>query len=170
MDTPASRQSTLLFSSHRILVASALATGLAATAGASAPGSVTPDVWRTYMAHNPAEEEGCFHASYPNTAWEKVDCEEAPTNVHPVHINRAGAPEVAGSGDYVAQTTKKITWAGGCFETSGLTFEVGVAEYVNNKDQPLGVLGRRSDRNPRGCHGPGWSYRPGLRCGRLGRL
>ena len=34
----------------------------------------------------------------------------------------------------------------------------------------MGVLGRRGDRNPHGCHRPGRPYRQGLRCSRLGRL
>jgi hypothetical protein len=141
MQTRTIAPSSLLSSSYCILVAAALATSLVTPVRASAPESMTPELWRIYMANHSAEEEGCFHASFPNTAWERVDCEEAPAGVHPVHISRAGAPEVAGSGDYVAQTANKITWAGGGFATSGLTSEVGVAEYVNNEGQPLGVLG-----------------------------
>jgi hypothetical protein len=141
MKTRAIGQSTLLSSSCCILAAAVLATAMAGPVGASAPESMTRDDWRTFMAHHSAEEEGCFHALYPNTAWERVDCEESSSNVHPVHISRAGAPEIAGSGDYVAQTTKMMTWAGGGFGTSGLTSEVGVAEYVNNDGDPLGVLG-----------------------------
>jgi hypothetical protein len=140
MVRPAIGESTLLSSSQRLLMAAGLAVAVFAPVCASAAESMAPDVWRSFMTHNSAPEEGCFHASYPNTIWERVDCQEGPSDAHPVHISRSGAPEVAGSGDYVAQTTNKMTWAGGGFGVSGLTSEVGVAEYKKN-GVPQGVLG-----------------------------
>jgi len=124
----------------RMLAALGLAVGIAAPVWAAAPESMAPDQWRTFMAHKSAEVEGCFHASYPNTTWERVNCEDAPKGVHPVHINSKGLPEVAGSGDYVAQTKKMITLASGSFAISGVTSEYGVSEF-NNNGVPLGILG-----------------------------
>jgi hypothetical protein len=123
-----------------MLIAAGLATAVAASVWASAPESMAPDIWRTFMTHHSAEAEGCFHASFPNTTWERVDCQEASLSVHPVHISRTGAAEVAGSGDYVAQTTKMMTLAGGSFAVSGVTSEVGVAEYTVD-GVPQGILG-----------------------------
>lgn len=34
--------------------------------------------WRATMHHTPALQKGCFHASYPRTGWEQVDCADPP--------------------------------------------------------------------------------------------
>jgi hypothetical protein len=140
MERSATSESTLSFFIKRILMVAGVASAVSSPVWASAPESMAPDAWRTFVTHHPAPEEGCFHASYPSTAWEKVDCQEVQTNVHPKHISRAGGPEVAGSGDYVALTTNKIAWASGGFGVSGITSEVGVAEY-DVDGVPQGVLG-----------------------------
>src|SRR5271154_5411448 len=67
--------------------------------------------WRLTMHHAGVSDTGCFHASYPNTQWEKVECAPAPS-VRSMRPKRtagaaaagAGAQTVTGNGyDYVAQ-------------------------------------------------------------------
>lgn len=104
------------------------------------PESVAQANWRSLMAQNPTPAEGCFHASYPDIVWQKVDCKVGQPRVHPTHVTpSADEPEVTGNGnDYVAQATGLITFAGGSVATKGVKSEVGVgvAEY---KDK--GILG-----------------------------
>jgi hypothetical protein len=38
--------------------------------------------WRDSIVRNPAPDAGCFHASYPGTAWEAVDCGPPPTRLY----------------------------------------------------------------------------------------
>jgi hypothetical protein len=53
--------------------------------------------WRTLMAHNPMPVSGCFHASYPNIVWEKVDCKTRPPRVHPTHVRPTGEDAATGN-------------------------------------------------------------------------
>jgi hypothetical protein len=92
----------------------AMAAGLVSVAGFSpALNAQTSDdvltqahaTWREVMHHVSAPMEGCFHASYPNTQWEKVECAAPPgyRSALPKPPNRA---ETVGNGyDYVAQAT-----------------------------------------------------------------
>lgn len=139
MKTPAIRES-LLPSIHRTLLAAGLAAAIAAPAWASPADPMTRDNWHTLMIHKSAPSAGCFHASYPNTEWEPVDCEQATPGVHPMHSDSNGPPEVEGSGDYVAQTKDKIELAFGTFSVSGLTSETGVPVYTY-KGVEQGILG-----------------------------
>ena len=142
MAKSATSEAPSLSSSSRILLAAGLVVAVSAPAWAQE--SMPRDNWRTFMTNNPAETEGCFHASYPSTTWDAVDCEDVDPSDLPGHINQNGAPEVAGSGDYVAQTTKPMTLASGGFAVSsisGILSEVGVSEFVNRNGVPLGVLG-----------------------------
>jgi hypothetical protein len=42
---------------------------------------------------------GCFHASYPNIVWEKVDCKMSLPRVHPTHVRPTGdEAQVTGNG------------------------------------------------------------------------
>jgi hypothetical protein len=127
-----------------------IAAGLAAAVGAPAllaqntNGAIDPETaartnWRATMKQVPAPDKGCFHASYPNLAWETVDCAteppRAPTHARPT----ADKLEVVGNGnDYVAQAAGLISSATGGFSISGVTSEksVGVAAF---KD--AGILG-----------------------------
>jgi hypothetical protein len=128
-----------------------IAAGLAAAGMAPVWAAELPDVtvdpesaaradWRALMAQNPTPAEGCFHASYPDIVWQKVDCKMGQPRVHPTHVTASDdEPEVTGNGnDYIAKATGLITLAGGSFTTKGVTSEVGVgvAEY---KDE--GILG-----------------------------
>src|ERR1700689_1450677 len=36
--------------------------------------SAAPPQWKAVMKQNSTPGEGCFHTSYPNIAWEKVEC------------------------------------------------------------------------------------------------
>jgi hypothetical protein len=111
------------------------------TGAAVDPQSAALHSWRKLMTQNPAPVEGCFHASYPNVTWDRVECKAAQPGVHPVHVKPAdGAPEVTGNGhDYVAKATGLISSAAGTFSISGVTSEksVGVAAFGGG-----GILGR----------------------------
>jgi hypothetical protein len=136
----------------RILIAAGFAAAVAApawatqppdefvseSAGSSNSGAVDPESeahakWRALLAQNSTSAEGCFHASYPNTVWETVDCKIGEPRVRPVHAEPTGAGlEVTGSGnDYVAKAKGLITLASGGFTIKGVKSEtgVGVAGY-----------------------------------------
>jgi hypothetical protein len=123
---------TLNHSIKRILVAACLAAAVAAPAWPEQPPdadqeSVAHSNWRAFMAQNPASEEGCFHASYPNTVWEREDCKVGQPRVHPLPAHRDGAPDVVGNtNDYVAAAQGLITQTSGGFQVKGVTSESGV--------------------------------------------
>ena len=125
-----------------VLTACWLQPALAGPAGDAADSdSLARANWRAAMAHNPESAEGCFHASYPNFAWEKVECKTAHPLVHPVHANAAGGGgAVTGNGhDYVAQASGLITETLGTFPSvTGVVREksVGVASFGGG-----GILG-----------------------------
>jgi hypothetical protein len=142
MTASANSEAPSLSSISRILIAAGLAVAVSAPAWAQE--SMPRDNWRTFMTNNPADTEGCFHASYPSTTWEEVACEDVDPSDLPGHINQNGAPEVGGSGDYVAQTTKPMSIASGGFAVSSISgelSEVGVSEFTRN-GKPQGVLGQ----------------------------
>jgi hypothetical protein len=75
--------------------------------------------WRATMHTVSAPGEGCFHASYPSTQWQQVECLEAPgyRSALPKGKNRE---QVVGNGyDYVAQAPsgKLLSSALGTFPT-----------------------------------------------------
>ena len=91
------------------------------------------EVWRDTMHQISAPGEGCFHASYPSTQWEKVQCAPAPgyrsALRRPLHLE-AGKEQTVGNGyDYVAQAPSghHFSLAAGSFPTvKDVTSEKGV--------------------------------------------
>ena len=87
------------------------------------------EAWRATMHQTAAPEEGCFHASYPNTRWQRTECAPAPgyRSALPRARNRE---QIAGNGyDYVAQAPSghRISSASGSFPTvTGVRSEKGV--------------------------------------------
>jgi hypothetical protein len=59
--------------------------------------------WHAVMRNIPLPGKGCFHAHYPNVAWESAKCEVSKPDAHPMVANRTvGAPATGGGmGDYV---------------------------------------------------------------------
>jgi hypothetical protein len=86
--------------------------------------------WHAVMRNIPLPGRGCFHARYPEVAWEGVGCKEAKPRSHPVHVKPAvGVPQEVGAvgSDYTAWTQQGlISVASGSFQTSGITTETGV--------------------------------------------
>jgi hypothetical protein len=91
-----------------MLVAAAPLASIAPSAfAAEAPGETVDQaevqarqVWRETMHDLSAPEAGCFHASFPSTQWEKVEC-DAPS------ARRSAVPNTVGNGyDVVAQAPK----------------------------------------------------------------
>jgi hypothetical protein len=67
------------------------------------------EAWRQTMHHTPAPQEGCYHASYPSTLWEKVECAAPPAY-------RSARPDLrtqtVGNGyDFVAQAPSGHTFS-----------------------------------------------------------
>src|SRR5271156_6393396 len=61
------------------------------------------EAWRGFMHQTSAPWEGCFHASYPSTQWQEVECAAAPgyRSALPKAKNRE---QTVGNGyDYVVQ-------------------------------------------------------------------
>jgi hypothetical protein len=85
------------------------------------------ETWRHTMHHMPAPQEGCYHASFPSTEWEKVEC-AAPPAYKSASPNRR--TQTLGNGaDYVAQAPSGHTFTSvtGSFPTvTGVTSEKGV--------------------------------------------
>ena len=113
----------------------------AAAAAIVDPESVAQAQWRETMKQLPTPDEGCFHGSYPDIVWERVDCTVAQPRVHPEHVKLTDENmEVVGNGnDYAAGATGLITWAsGGFIDIKGVKSEdsVGVAAFHDH-----GILG-----------------------------
>ena len=134
----------------RAITAAALAAGLLfqaqgftqdtvlnGTSTAPAPAAADPEaaareIWRSFVVKNPAPEQGCFRSSYPNFVWERTDCKDTPTRVHP--------PAGAGAGahyDYVAQSTGLISFAQGGFITNGVESVTSVGGNSNEGGSPI---------------------------------
>lgn len=47
--------------------------------GATQPTKAEMDAWSEAIKHIPKPAEGCFHISYPNLTWTKIDCGPEPT-------------------------------------------------------------------------------------------
>jgi hypothetical protein len=80
--------------------------------------------WRQTMQHTAAPAKGCYHASYPSTAWAKVNCVKAPNRLYlPRHFPE---PQTVGNGDdYAAEISSGvITQTVGSFPSvSGVSSE-----------------------------------------------
>jgi len=116
--------------------ASAQTTGSAADAEA-----IAQQNWREAIAHSPQPEQGCFEASYPNLAWERVECKSFHPSVRPaLRKPKNGESLVVGNGhDYVAEAAGLISETVGSFPTvTGVKSEksVGVASFGDG-----GILG-----------------------------
>ena len=59
-----------------------------AVAGPPDADSVARADWSAYMAAHPSPDEGCFRASYPSTAWERVPCKTIHPRVHPTPVHQ----------------------------------------------------------------------------------
>jgi hypothetical protein len=103
------------------------------------------EAWREAIHKISPPEEGCFHASYPSTQWEKVECAPAPgyRSALPKPGNRdARREQTVGNGyDYVAQAPSGhvFSLAAGSFPTvTGVKTEksVGVPAFGDG-----GILG-----------------------------
>ena len=102
---------------HILIAAGLLAAGLGVSAGAAqnTNQAVDPEAeahanWHALMKQTPVNDQGCFHASYPSTGWEKVDCEiQAPRT--PTHVKRPELEIVGNGNDYVGVATGLITSA-----------------------------------------------------------
>ena len=78
--------------------------------------------WRGTMSRTPLPKNGCFHASYPSTAWLEVQCVSAPPPELPVKGPRHNT--VGGGNDFVAQSSGLIIWGVGSFgSVTGVTSE-----------------------------------------------
>jgi len=139
---------------------SLIAAGLVAAVAAPAWSAELPDVvaqqsaatrldpnaaahaqWKAVMKQYSTPGEGCFHASYPNVSWEKVECSRGEPRAHTEHPQRTvDEAEVVGNGnDYVAYAKGLITSAAGIASiVKGVTSEksVGVAAFGDG-----GILG-----------------------------
>ncbi len=99
------------------------------------------ETWRGIIHEISAPSEGCFHASYPSTQWQEVECAEAPgyRSALPKAKNRE---QTVGNGyDYVVQVPsgRLLNSATGSFpKVTGVESEksVGVAAFGDG-----GILG-----------------------------
>jgi hypothetical protein len=68
------------------------------------------ELWREAIAQTKTPAEGCFQASYPNLAWNKVDCTVAPNIPYRPRSGRISqAGQTVGDGnDYAAEVTSGL--------------------------------------------------------------
>jgi hypothetical protein len=65
--------------------------------------------WREAVALTDVPAAGCFEASYPSTAWNKVDCVEAPAIPFIPRSGRAPNGQIVGDGhDYAAKVSSGL--------------------------------------------------------------
>jgi len=99
------------------------------------------EAWRGTMHEISAPREGCFHASYPSTEWQEVECAEPP-GYRSALPNGKNREQTVGNGyDYVVQVPSGhlLSSALGSFPTvTGVKSEksVGVAAFGDG-----GILG-----------------------------
>jgi hypothetical protein len=133
-------QTDVRFGTRSLLSIAAMASFLSVAPFSSAFAAEDPDkavdqaevqarqVWRDTMHDLSAPESGCFHASFPSTQWEKVEC-AAPPAYRSALPTAKGSKQTAGNGaDYVAQAPKGhfFTSVKGSFpKTSGVKSEKG---------------------------------------------
>jgi hypothetical protein len=106
-----------------LLSAAAGLVGVFALSTASAAEALDPAeaqaraTWRANIEQIETPAEGCFHASYPNLAWEKVACRTGQPRAFFVPRNvKAGKVDVVGDGyDYVAGVRGLISRTVGSF-------------------------------------------------------
>jgi hypothetical protein len=94
--------------------------------------------WHAVMRNIPLPGTGCFHARYPNVAWDSAKCEESKPDAHPMAVNRTvGAPAAGNGTDYVAQAQGLISAAYGKFFISGVTNETNVKTSLTTNPHPI---------------------------------
>jgi hypothetical protein len=128
-----------------LLSMSCLPVALARSVDEAADQAKAREVWREAIHHISAPGEGCFHASYPSTQWEKVECAPAPgyRSALPKPLNgEKNREQTVGNGyDYVVQAPSGNLFklVSGHFPTvKGVTSEksVGVPDFGDG-----GILG-----------------------------
>ncbi len=123
------------------------------------------EAWRGIMHQTSAPSEGCFHASYPSTQWQEVECAEAPAYRSALPTAKDREQRVGNGYDYVVQAPsgRLLNFAIGSFpQVTGVKSEksVGVAAFGGG-----GILGPNEyslqvntnfDNNSAACDG--YSY------------
>jgi hypothetical protein len=99
------------------------------------------ETWRGIMHETSAPSEGCFHASYPSTQWQEVQCAAAPGYRSALHRANNREQTVGNGYDYVVQVPsgRLLNSATGSFpKVTGVKSEksVGVAAFGDG-----GILG-----------------------------
>jgi hypothetical protein len=71
--------------------------------------------WRAAIARTPKPGNGCYTASYPQTAWISVQCVEAPNRPYIPRSSAGGSQTVGDGHDYAAMTATLTSNAVGSF-------------------------------------------------------
>jgi hypothetical protein len=103
-------QTEVRFGTRNLLSIVAVASFLSVVPLPSAFAAEAPDqakvqarqVWRETMHALPTPASGCFHAAFPDTRWDQVEC-EAPPSYRSAVPKSIGAQTVGNGFDYVAQ-------------------------------------------------------------------
>ncbi len=85
------------------------------------------EIWRDAITQTEVPAEGCFHASYPSLAWNKVECAVAP-NI-PYAPRRGPISQTVGNGDdYAAEVTSGLIskTVGSFAKVKGVKTETGL--------------------------------------------
>lgn len=96
-----------------------LVVGVLSTASADpASDAQAQESWRDMMARNPSPADGCFHASYPSTRWEAVECVAAPSRPFLPRSSALAVSDTVGNGnDFAAESSSLISQTVGTFPT-----------------------------------------------------
>jgi hypothetical protein len=100
--------------------------------------------WRDTMHKTEAPSNGCFHASYPSTDWQQVDCVASPGYRSALPSHRTNEQVIGNAYDYVAQAPSGHTFSlvAGSFPTvKGVTSEKG-ANVPFGSGESDGITGK----------------------------
>lgn len=108
-----------------VLSAMSLASTSAAQTAEDAEGPAQ-EAWREAITQSEAPEEGCFHASYPSVAWNKIECVEAPNIQYRPRTGRISRTVGNGTDDVAEVSTGVISKTVGSFpKVTGVKSEKG---------------------------------------------
>ena len=127
------------------LVSAVIGLGIGIAAVAAVPQVKGQLEWRKTMHHTPAPRVGCFHASYPSTEWQAVQC-APPPGYRSARLPNLSPEQVGGatgtSNDIVAQSPSGYFFSnveGAFLAVTGVTSETGVGVPLYGNEGILGA-------------------------------
>jgi hypothetical protein len=132
----------------------------AATLGrvAADPELAARNRWRLQMQRVAIPAEGCYHASYPEMAWKKVECDDGTPRTHLMASRqRPGSSRPQGARSYsIAQGHGLISIATGLFPAATVHGEesiLGIEDPIDGPNEYTLQLNTNNDQATKACAG-----------------